>query len=499
MSLGERIQLLRRKQGLSQEELGERLGVSRQAVSKWETGQTLPDTANLLALAQLFGVSVDELAAEKQGRAEPEVAPAPPSASSQTAMRRRRLLPLSLLLLLLLLLFPASQFLRPSGQEDAEAEPPDAVSQWGLCWSGQDGMEGLHLGLQSEGFPFGTGLVAVKDEQAVGDDHRVCQHTVTCEPVSLIYTEISEPGAEPRWVVWSLTSFSPAAATDRDIAVKADEAAVLALYDDGNLYYCLPEHGEDVLCRHDHSYLYALPEEEWSRQIRFYMLNGRVVALQVTDVGEAARDPVDNIYCFPLRNGEPDFSRRQEPEREQLDASRKVFIALYALTSDANLSAEDRYVYRQQVFGGLAALDWQAYGALGEAGRESDTQMELLGWLGQQQTYSAQELLGLQLGLASGPDGFLTEAYAAVLSHAFFCYPVEFARQLAAAEQTPENARQVVLLTAYGAELAPEKRDQAAETLAHWGLQGSEGQWAAYLLQALADPYGELPPSPTGE
>ncbi len=62
MSLGERIGAHRKRMGISQEELGHRMGVSRQAVSKWETGRAVPDMENLLALARLFGVPVSELA-----------------------------------------------------------------------------------------------------------------------------------------------------------------------------------------------------------------------------------------------------------------------------------------------------------------------------------------------------------------------------------------------------------------------------------------------------
>ena len=60
-TLGRRIQEARKAAGLSQESLGERLGVSRQAVSKWESGASDPSTVNLLALARLYGVSADEL------------------------------------------------------------------------------------------------------------------------------------------------------------------------------------------------------------------------------------------------------------------------------------------------------------------------------------------------------------------------------------------------------------------------------------------------------
>lgn len=56
-----RLAEMRRAHGLSQEELAERLGVSRQAVSKWERAESSPDTDNLIALAQLYGVSLDVL------------------------------------------------------------------------------------------------------------------------------------------------------------------------------------------------------------------------------------------------------------------------------------------------------------------------------------------------------------------------------------------------------------------------------------------------------
>ena len=60
-TLGRRIQEARKAAGLSQESLGERLGVSRQAVSKWESGASDPSTSNLLALAKLYGVSAEDL------------------------------------------------------------------------------------------------------------------------------------------------------------------------------------------------------------------------------------------------------------------------------------------------------------------------------------------------------------------------------------------------------------------------------------------------------
>ena len=61
MELYERIALARKQAGLSQEQLGEKLGVSRQAVSKWENGKNLPDMMMLSRIADILQVSCDEL------------------------------------------------------------------------------------------------------------------------------------------------------------------------------------------------------------------------------------------------------------------------------------------------------------------------------------------------------------------------------------------------------------------------------------------------------
>ena len=68
MRFEEKIVELRKQKGLSQEELAERLGVSRQAVSRWELGQTLPDIVNLVQLCELFGVSADYLVKEEASK-----------------------------------------------------------------------------------------------------------------------------------------------------------------------------------------------------------------------------------------------------------------------------------------------------------------------------------------------------------------------------------------------------------------------------------------------
>ena len=61
MTFGEKLLRLRKEGGLSQEELAERLSVSRQAVSRWENEGILPDCGNLLEISKLFGVSADYL------------------------------------------------------------------------------------------------------------------------------------------------------------------------------------------------------------------------------------------------------------------------------------------------------------------------------------------------------------------------------------------------------------------------------------------------------
>ena len=88
MKLHEKILSLRKSMGLSQEELAARVGVSRQAVSKWELGESVPDVDKLLALSQIFGVTVDHLlrGGEDDGSQGEESSPAA-APESKTAPR----------------------------------------------------------------------------------------------------------------------------------------------------------------------------------------------------------------------------------------------------------------------------------------------------------------------------------------------------------------------------------------------------------------------------
>ncbi len=67
MEFGDRLYQLRRKQGLSQEKLADLLQVTRQSVSKWESGQAMPELSKLIQLADLFQVTLDELVRGEAG------------------------------------------------------------------------------------------------------------------------------------------------------------------------------------------------------------------------------------------------------------------------------------------------------------------------------------------------------------------------------------------------------------------------------------------------
>ena len=79
MTLGQRIAQKRKELGLSQEALGDRLGVSRQSIYKWESDSALPEIDKLIALSRLFGVSVGWLLGVEE-----DAAPTPEATSELT-------------------------------------------------------------------------------------------------------------------------------------------------------------------------------------------------------------------------------------------------------------------------------------------------------------------------------------------------------------------------------------------------------------------------------
>ena len=83
MEFNNKLYELRKQKGFSQEELANRLNVSRQTVSKWEVGDSTPDMEKLVAISDLFGISLDELVLDKAPEPVPEVQPAKPDIYSE--------------------------------------------------------------------------------------------------------------------------------------------------------------------------------------------------------------------------------------------------------------------------------------------------------------------------------------------------------------------------------------------------------------------------------
>lgn len=90
LTIANRLVELRQALGLSQETLASSLGVSRQAVSKWERGESSPDTDNLIALANLYHISLDALLLGEGALFPSESEPPPAFDDGGAAERRRR-------------------------------------------------------------------------------------------------------------------------------------------------------------------------------------------------------------------------------------------------------------------------------------------------------------------------------------------------------------------------------------------------------------------------
>ena len=71
MTFAEKLKSIRKQAGMSQEQLAEKLGVSRQAVTKWETDVGIPDIENIMAISALFNISIDELLSNEKGEKKP--------------------------------------------------------------------------------------------------------------------------------------------------------------------------------------------------------------------------------------------------------------------------------------------------------------------------------------------------------------------------------------------------------------------------------------------
>ncbi len=88
MNLGEKIYELRKRQNLSQEELGDKLNVSRQTISKWERNESTPDLDKIVPLCDLFNLSIDELLqVKKTDKSESEIQSAPKTFQMKKLLR----------------------------------------------------------------------------------------------------------------------------------------------------------------------------------------------------------------------------------------------------------------------------------------------------------------------------------------------------------------------------------------------------------------------------
>ncbi len=477
MQISDQIRILRQQHGMSQEALAEELHVSRQAVSKWEQGISFPTTENLLTLSQLFHVPVERLTQPVNAAEEPpsteEILPDP-----KPAPRSPRRWPL-LLLAALLILGLAGGYLHGRGQEHDSTDERPSVSETGefaLLWQQDSAWQTISLGKQAELFPFGLPLVPSAREEVFptdfGDDWVI--HVVQCGNLHLSYSRFQEEGA-PYDAVDVLSTITAEYETPRGIRVGSPVSEVLEQYNTGELTYQLRESGSGILCRHEYAYVYA-PEEAAGTAVLYYINLGSVAGISVvgpTEVGNGAF-AVDHQTIFPLlENGQPDFSQRQEPEREELDATRVVYVALSALQNDQNLSEEDAYLHRQTIYQNLQFLDWQAYGLLGEAGRELETQGQLLYWLQKNRAQSQEQIMGLLLGACrSHLDGRLTDAYVTVLFSTFLQYPERFLRTLSDDRLSGEEQTRVADLVLRGGtvdEITTAELREALQDLARTG------------------------------
>lgn len=98
IEVANRLVEFRKKNGLSQEQLAEKIGVSRQAVSKWERSEASPDTDNLIMLARLYNVSLDELLKTEEDipmpeKEEPKQEDSPRQAALTIQPSRQRIIP----------------------------------------------------------------------------------------------------------------------------------------------------------------------------------------------------------------------------------------------------------------------------------------------------------------------------------------------------------------------------------------------------------------------
>ncbi len=516
MTLGQRISRYRKELHISQEELGARLGVSRQAVSKWETDLSAPDMNNLLALAREFGVSLAELA-ETPEEPVPDAAyvekpPAPPSNFPQRRKGRLLWIVLGIFLLLILAVLALSAS-KPSETitpdpipaNEAEAKVPQSDFALILDWT-EDGTF-LELGDQEGEYPFGTHLSLDGEETVAKGDNGDTIHTIGKPKTDGIRLTYSHMDGQPDTIIKLETAYTKEISTPRGIHVGSTKAEVVGAYGI-DLVYCFKEEGSDILAEHDYFYAYQ-PKEAFSNSICFFMEDSLVSGIRVENMLDAGNDAyaVNNISIFPIqRNGDPDYSNRQDIYQEPVDAARQVYIAWNQLVTNQNLSAEEQYAYRRDVFTNLPDMDWQEFGKLGSTDDNFTTSEAFMSWLAGQESYSDSEILHIQWGCtAKGLDGAYSESYDEILCNALFYDPVTYAKMLAYPGVMDDETRCFAITgAAFYGELFPEQEQTAAKSLdaaiSANTLTAEETGWAKLLRYYLANPndgyYADYPKTP---
>lgn len=139
MKLEEKLSSLRKEKGLTQLELAEAVHVSRQAVSRWEVGTSIPTTENLAVLSQIYGVTVDDLLNDRKALPAPKKEP--PPADAGKAARRWTALALAALSLAVLILALCVGALLLSQREDAH-NLSDLTREEGVESNGTFSLEG---------------------------------------------------------------------------------------------------------------------------------------------------------------------------------------------------------------------------------------------------------------------------------------------------------------------------------------------------------------------
>lgn len=478
MTLGQRISQHRKALGISQEELGERLGVSRQAVSKWETDASSPDMENLLALAREFGVSVAELTGT------PEEAPVCSHPSF------RALFPILCGFLGAALIGLLILFLEQPPSSQPASPPPVSLpgTDFTLVWTNTSGQEEqLSLGSYSTEFPFGTtleaegpGSVTVSKKGSL--DLRT--YSVSCGSLSLQYSETAEPSGSPFGsTLQMMETASRDYRTPRGIGVGSTGTEMIQAYEEAGLIYCTGEYGPDTSLPYEDFYIFSPPDESnpgFGFNLIFLMSGNHVTGIRMEDASYPFYN-INNCDSFPVRNGAPDFSDRiQRP----VSTEQQVYDALNALITRTDLTAEELHTHRNTVFGSLQDLGWQAFGALGVTEHPEDTMETLLSWLHEQAPWSEAEISCLQRGIQSKPDGFLAEGYSHLLCKAFFSNPTVFVRHLALNEDCAEG---VIASVAFDAVWYPGELDAALEALHTSSFSQVEAAWYQRLLETLKE------------